>query len=1550
MNIKFSIQPSGGEQLTAGVSVDATYSRAVAVVEGESTDVVSQTIRVQLDERMQGAEVLEDAVPSKDVRADVLAVDGSLIFSRTVTVDGGGVAILTFTEEEQQRLSNPRQPVPGDERPLVCARTVRLIPTGELKPDYTRSTVVVSPVKDEQAVSAVAAEDLLKIVGHTNRISSLDLSGRQLEPLTRIDWTPAHLSVDGTFTFSYAQQESVGWLWWLTGEQQVVGFVPDDLSKKGDCSRKLVIALPVLSARGSVPARGEGTKEKDCDCEKKVPSNVTEEELANNPGIYTEDPGAFCRPFSNPERVLSEKSFSVIARVVQPEIGAGGSDKAKSLSLLNLEALGRVQTAGNVNPGFFERLANVFFPAPAKQSPAALGPSLTPGRHVQAADYRDLVKRLPSSRNPMDSKHPLQWEDDIAQYQSSMVSLGHILEFRIRWRSNGYSLGTVAKTLTLAPRQTLRIQKIEWERNERARRRERTVLTDVENDVVTRERDYRDEVAANLEEWSRGGSSSDTEAIAGGIGFFAPPVLGGIGGGAGASHSSSHQEGGRDTTASEHQRLRDAIRRHGDALRKFESTVVNEVTQEETVTGTTEVIRNLNYAHSLTVIYYQILRHLKVNTEFAGVRECLFVPFSIRAFDTQRAYRWRESIQVAIRSRRYLRALRYLKDVATNFTTSDIPPGTRSEEPLTYLRGSIFVDLAVERPRDTDEGAFDDPRWAPFRHLLGEPALGIFGQMVQLTQDARERFFQVNHAPGMAAKWADTMLLQIGGTVFPVDSTLATRYQFNRGVRIDFVVPPERLGGLRRRDLQNVTILPGSDLPPGSVANLTGMSITYSTARFQRSARAQTGVNDLVISETGRRDRATVLIPLDSWESVDERLEITRSVQDLVEHLNEHVEYYHKAIWWHMDRDRLLMMLDGFYVPNTNNVSIASVVDREPVGIIGNCLVYRVGAASYIGYGKVSTPAALYNLYAEKQPVRDPVLVSLPTDGLYAQTIMDECLALEEHFGNLDWALNDKDPELGFLDPSLLTSRRADQTAASAPTPLPATIINLQNAPEAPAPSGLQGVLNAVTNPNAFRDMAGLAATQANALAALNTAANLATNFGNQAAALELAKTAKAQEATRSADQKLATIERAKQKGLTSEAEAATQAREVLASMNPDTPKGEAPHENAAINSAIEAAKTVSGSKIEATTGEGAVRVEMGGGKEDAGSDPLIIDVNLTPALRAFEPGRNFTGKTRLSVKGKNLPPGTQLRWSVPPTEAGKYTITQRITASGISEVEITGVRPGVSAIDIEAIDSGVVIASEKLPLSIPQFVAVDDSNAVFDSFFTANDLGAIRDPIMDEARRVIDLLLLSEANVRLIWASTGTPVPPHIPADLLTRVSLVRNDPSGRDRYGTTGPGPASGGNVGDTAFDELVSIFADSYLKVSADSDVNTATNELVRILTSIQASDPALEIWQIRFFGRLLGETISHELYHTLLPVPFDHNVDGAGNAIDTGDMMDKGKFRSFLERTGITAPNIPSADFLDNLTDNTISAINKLTGLNLAHVHAKFPVPPTPPFDK
>lgn len=1534
--------------------LEVIYTTPATNEDGTAGEPVQRTLRAPFTALMSTTITVEDAVVGVPV-AQVLKSDGALALKKDLPAGATGNQTWALTQADVDAINAMRQQVPDDPAAERCDRAVRLVPTTAVVLDFRYYKAFVVPVADAGVLSGENGH-LLETANAT-RVASIEVGPQHLAALGTHTWKNAHLAIDGRISAQFERGKSVGWLWWLTGDRQLIGFVPDDLSTGG--TKEFVVAMPAL---GAVAPGGPAAKD-GCECRTAVPSDVSEAELANNPGVYSEDPGAFCKPFNNPERVLSEKSFQLIARVSEPEIGAEASARTKTVQLLDLDGDGRPDGAPDSGTGGF--FARVF----GSRATAAAPPLSKYIRYITPKPLAAFIAGLSSGRGPMSSKRPLQWEDDIAQYQATSVALGHLLEYRIRWRSNGYSLGTVAKTLTLAPRQAKRIQKVEWERSERARRSERTTLADAENDSVTRERDFQDNVAANLSEWASGGSHSDVAGIAGGIGFFASGVLGGIGGGAGSSNSSSHQEGGRSTNASEHQRLRDAVRRHGDALRKFESTVVTEVTQEETVTGTTEVVRNINYAHSLTVIYYQILRHLKVETAFAGIRECLFIPFSIKAFDLVRAYRWRESIQAALRSKRYLRALRYLKDVANNFATSDIPPGTRAKQRINYLRGSMFIDLAIERPSDKDDGTLDPGPWSAIQHLLSDPMGAIHSFIGGHASAERDRAFQKNYAPGIAAKWANRITLTIKNRSIRVDSTLATAYRFNKTVRIDFTVPLDQLGALTREELQNVTVEPRDELAKGSVANLKRISFTYHTDHFNRTITSDTGANDLIRTSSGATESAAVFLPLDQWEQVNERQEIRRAVRDFIEHLNEHIEYYHKAIWWRMDRDRLLMMLDGFHVPFSQNVSIASVVDREPLGIIGNCLVYRVGAASFLGMGSIKTPEGLYELYAEKQPVRDPVHLSLPTDGLYAQTIMDECVALEEHFGNHDWALNDKDPDLGSIDPSLLASRRSDPVTNANPTPFPATIINLQNAPEAPAPNGLAGVLTAVTNPNAFRDMAGLAGTQANALAGLQAAASLATNFGNQAAGLELAKLAKAQEATRTADQKIASIDNAVKKGLTSQQDGAEQAKNVLAAMNPDAPKAAAPHENAAINGAIAAAKDVPGSTIEANTGEGGVKVKMGGEAavmQDSLTRSFIVPTPPTsgPRNRAFGAPSEKTGRINLAVRIVNMPDGGSVRWSVPPTAAGHYTLAGGASVQTGLRAEVTGLMPGLTEIDVELLNgSGTVVESEKYNLCIPQFVSVDVDAATFTPFMTnapddaaAPGLGLHPmevEQVLGVAKEVCDSIL-ANANVRTVWRMAGfnEPLPAQFAAGGAAAANLTqaifRGNPPQAGLPGLTldssGNGTAAA-RVGPTHFDERIQIFPGAY-DDAAPVDLDDVTRQVVLALgAAFLVSSPEKDV-AMNVLGRLCGETLAHEIIHTLIGgtlAAIGHNAS-PGLA---GDIMNFGFDRSFAARTGITVD--PARIGVDDLltllaADAGIGAINQLIGPARAEVDQHFPVPP------
>jgi hypothetical protein len=299
--------------------------------------------------------------------------------------------------------------------------------------------------------------------------------------------------------------------------------------------------------------------------------------------------------------------------------------------------------------------------------------------------------------------------------------------------------------------------------------------------------------------------------------------------------------------------------------------VVTEVTQQETVIGTTEILRNPNYGHSLTVIYYQILRHLAVSTEFAGARECLFVPFAIKPFTLQRLYRWREAIQRYLRQSRFHATMKYLRDVITNFEFSNMAPGARSQQKLTYLQGSVYLTLAVDRPSDIGD-AFDPGKWMSLSPLLGSPAMNIWAKLAQMHAAHRDDGFQREHAPTIAAKWVNTLQLQAGGADVHADFTLATRYAYNQTVRVDFNVPVSEATKLDRARLSTMVVKARVGLPGGSVAKVTRLSLRYGTANFQRTLDSIAGADDVLNPGNAQPDAGAQLsFPLDAWDQVDER-------------------------------------------------------------------------------------------------------------------------------------------------------------------------------------------------------------------------------------------------------------------------------------------------------------------------------------------------------------------------------------------------------------------------------------------------------------------------------------------------------------------------------------------------------------------------------------------------------------------------------------------------------------------------------------------------------
>jgi hypothetical protein len=946
--------------------------------------------------------------------------------------------------------------------------------------------------------------------------------------------------------------DAAGWLWVLSGDGTFVGLqAENDLAA---ARSEVPILLP--ASAGAAPGDGaivaSGRVGRDG-----VPMDPTEDELLSDPQLFSDDPGTFCRPFSNPSRIVSEHSFQTILRVEQPTIGGRQSvppdHRIPPYSPL-FPGFNAVLTAIALDPGDDDAADDVRRTTPSRPAGPGPGPdgvrvSAKAATVAVADERRDWTTSKSRGRYVLNGNEPLDWEGDSYPYQASSLGFGHLLDFRVRTRSNGYSLGKVAHSLTLAPRQTKRIVTISSEVRDRISRSEATEAADEVDHLTARDYSYSDQVSATLREWARGGSDSTVSGAAGGIGFAIPGVVMGGGAAHGESHSASWSRGGRDVAAHEQQSLTDAVRGHGSSLRALESLVVVEQSQEETTTGVSEVVRNANYGHSLTVIYHEILRHLRVDTELVGARECVFVPFALGAFTHERTWRWRDIIQSGLRKPRLRWVMRHLRELSATgrYVGTEIPAGPRAVHPVSYVSGSLQVRLGIERPKE-DEAAeeFNEPAW-----LLLAPFMGLSIQavrtMLRRSKDQRDEVFQREVAPGIAARWINMLeILDSNGDPLTgaLDFTLASTYRFGSTVRVNFTYRPDNPAQLSRSRLVDLTLKPTEPLTAGSVASLERISYHYFTDHFDRQVSSDRSSDDLLLPGTGAPESALVHTPLTTYEQHDLRKEIEGAAAELLSHLNEHAEYYHKLIWWRMDRDKLYMMLDSLYLSETDKRSVASVVEREPLAIVGNSLVYAAAGGAHIKVDGHQTPADLHNHYMDPTARPEPVRISLSTSGLYAQAILDDCEALEEHLGSTDWVLSDEEPELAELVPELLASRRAAGPDV-APTPFGTPIISLQNAASPPAPQGFTDVLGALQNPNAFRDTAGLAATQANALGAFTGAAELASGFA--AKALDLKK---AELAAKTANDKLNVIKKAKKEGLTDGATAKKEADRALDEMN----------------------------------------------------------------------------------------------------------------------------------------------------------------------------------------------------------------------------------------------------------------------------------------------------------------------------------------------------------------------------------------------------------------
>ncbi|WP_373055695.1 hypothetical protein [Zunongwangia sp. H14] len=760
----------------------------------------------------------------------------------------------------------------------------------------------------------------------------------------------------------------------------------------------------------------------------------------------------------------------------------------------------------------------------------------------------------------------------------------------------------------------------------------------------------------------------------------------------------------------------------------------------------------------------------------------------------------------------------------------------------------------------------------------------------------------------------------------------------------------------RRQLPDNLTITSNNssvrDLKGGyTILNIEDLRLTYSTDYFEGKMFQGYLGNDLL-------DGVNVYIPLNSRDKINPRKEDRYIVNELIEHLNSNLEYYNKVLWANLDPDRRFMLLDGFNIQTYTSTgqksvmrSLASVVKNELVTITGNSLVFPVADGFKVGRNymleeigeDVFLETSLTDYYKPLTPV-PPYRISVPTRGVFMEAIQGQCDACEmvKENSSQDWDKFRTEEPTGInpvVTPTPTISQYTPNYREFAPP-----LVNIQNAPDAPAPAaGLSQLSELLGKAGVFNDITGLAGNQENAMK------TYLSNQENAKAFAEMAKSlATQQHNTQNSETISQGINQARRAGNITEEDAQNLSRQHL---QQQIDGGENARESAQFEreqsresltgAAINAANQGQNVSAERTDSDGtseSIRIgDTESGLQDSGSTLILLD-NITNETRAFNPAANSkTGVITMRATLRNAPQNYTTRWSSPTPGAVNFTSPNALTTA------VEGLIPGLQEIHFSVFDSGGTrIASTVIQLSVPQFVTINEDATPFNDVLDTYQVAHLKNDILQTAKQVCDHLLRT-SNVRTIWqcGPFSETLPSHLSPGLITPVIIKGDPPAGKE--GLLGETKFVGGAIGSAVPNEPIFIYPGGYDDDGMASyvEVDVETRALVLQLEGMSVSDPAMEAFATKVFGRLFGETISHEIIHALigLDIPTGHNSPAIAN-----DIMNNGVDRNFTQRTGIVDNAHVSPVDPDNFTDNGLAAIDRLQAVNQTRMNNRFPVPP------